>query len=323
MRAFQVTQVDYQKEINMKVLKQLGIQHISVSHVQAWQASQAAWAARYLYEMDQPISDAMIVGKVVEEVLLDMIIEQHEYMEDSIKWENATSGMADKDIAKAAHMIKYGHSALVTYLDDNETFIVPQSLQFKVAKHVCPYSEYLPCIGYIDAMTIDGTIIEIKTTSRAPTNDDPKPAHMQQLAFYVSSMVYTRGKQDELSLRTPAELLLPSNPKGVILYCLARKASPTILREYKWRDQNELYQDDLESHYEKFYNLCSTFDYWLNRFKNEVDLLTRAASDTDQRYSAKVRRIISRSIPIDYDNFRVSGYMPSELEANLYGVEEQ
>ena len=311
----------------MKVLKQLGIQHISVSHVQAWQASQAAWAARYLYEMDQPVSDAMIVGKVVEEVLLDMIIEQHEYMEDSIKWENATSGMADKDIAKAAHMIKYGHIALLNYLNDNETFIVPQSLQFKVAKHVCPYSEYLPCIGYIDAMTIDGTIIEIKTTSRAPTNNDPKPAHMQQLAFYVSSMVYTRGKQSLLSLRTPAELLLPSNPKGVILYCLARKANPTILREYSWSNGDHAghpMEEDLESHYEKFYNLCSTFDYWLNRFKNEVDIHLRAAPNgADQRYGAKIRRIISRSIPIDYDNFRVSGYMPSELEANLYGVEEQ
>ena len=304
----------------MKVLKQLGIEHISVSHVQAWQASQAAWAARYLYKMDQPVSAAMNIGKVVEEVLLDMIIEQHEYMEDSIKWENATSDMDDKDIAKAAHMIKNGHSALVTYLDDNETFIVPESLQYKVAKNVCPYSEYLPCIGYIDAMTIDGTIIEIKTTSRAPTNDAPKPAHLQQLAFYVSSMVYAREEQDENRLCTPAELLLPNNPKGVILYCLARKTGPTILREYSWTDP-DLLADDLERHYETFYNLCSTYDYWLSRFQNEVDLQLRAAPNgADQRNNEAVRRIISRAIPIDYDNFRVSGYMLSELEANLYGV---
>ena len=217
------------------VLEKLGINHISVSHIHAWNASPGAWAARYLHGISSPPSDAMRVGTVVEKAILEAI-EKNRPCRIVV---NDDPVFYARNENKISHMVDNGARELNQYLYEARDHLAIGKAQQKVEFT----NSHLPApmVGYIDHQTRRGRIIEIKTTSRAPANNDPAALHMQQIAFYAQAL----------------------KEGAVIMYCLTRKQDPVILREYL--------APELKEHYHAFMRMVQNYTRFLDLFDMDCD----------------------------------------------------
>ena len=310
------------------VLRLMGIKHISVSHIQAWNASPAAWACRYLFDIKQPASESMNRGKLVENMILDSLLINVDF--DDSKHDDLKSTLSEKNLKTALYMAENGRDALDKFINDRDCLI--RTTQLKLSREYLHLGdEQLPArmLGFADALLSDGCFVEIKTTSRAPTGDEPSLPHLQQLSSYICTAYIERSISAVNSYVTK----FAPYPSGMIMYCLSRKENPIIMREMThdagglkdvlangtynayWIDQSF---EQVVLRYRNFLDLflpvCSRIsDYSDGKRYSEYDLFNEDFGQPTEEQQKILRQEICRVIPIDFEHYRMSGLSPSHV----------
>ena len=296
------------------ILSLLGIDHISPSHIQAWNQSPAAWACRYLFGIKTTTTVNMQIGKLVEDLILKS--QMHGIHFDDVTTPHR-DGLSDKELEKATYMAFHGCAKLSTYLAENNDSIIGTQMKIEASNYSHGDPLPAPLIGFADAVTKKGAIIEIKTAGRAPAGDEPTRPHLQQLSTYVMNSFYDVGLQGGyVKLFTP-------RPRGLILYCLTRKEKPTIMRELHIFEPDKD-SAELGSMMHDAFQCYMDFEADIGRYHNFLDLFENAArkisGDSNVHYlehtPQQQRRIVKdicAVLPVDFGHFRMSDYSPNDV----------
>ena len=219
----------------MNPFERHAIKHLSPSNLAAYRQEPAYWVAKYLFGLKDEGGPKMWVGNAVEAGLKAML---HGQTPDEAKaiamdaFEVAAQGEASDECeacrAEIGPMLGMAASKIMDRM--NSKPLCQVRCQYFVE------GVEVPIIGYLDFAFDDGTILDLKTTRRMPS--EPKPDHAAQVAFYCKSrngakggLLYATTKRSELYLLSDDQI---EASFGELV--LAAKAVRNVLRLSPSRD---------------------------------------------------------------------------------------
>ena len=285
----------------MNPFEKIGVEHLSPSSINSWQASPAAWSIRYLQKLVDPPNDNMIIGTVVENIIRETVMGKKEETPDAEDdrvrgiindWMERTHFVEDKSEPAARHMAEFGTETVQKLFNSlgKPTVLLPNNRkmhqQWRFELGVPGLA--VPLIGYPDFVLSNGVIIEIKTAKAAPPKGVPRAAHLRQLALYV------RCLQQMLAPRNPVQAKMhPLNVSGVIVYCLRRKKDPVLVFSVSPDDIDQAFGDLIISarKLQKFLGVA-------------IAGMTTLEPDRKNRIAEGLMQLV----PWDHDDFRLSNH---------------
>lgn len=188
----------------MSGFKRFGIDHLSPSSLNCWQASPGVWALRYLKKVRDESNPAMVRGNAVEfglgAILRGKTLEEARKLaiDEFLK---LGGGEISDDVVAEANMIfgmvKQAGDWYADMIRANQLAPVAAT-QLRVETWLDGVS--VPVIGYCDFTFMDdGPDIDLKTTKACPSK--PKPDHLRQIALYAkarnkpSALLYVTDKK--------------------------------------------------------------------------------------------------------------------------------
>lgn len=181
----------------MNGFQRFGIERLSPSALNLWNANPGLYALRYLGKFFDDAGPAAWRGNAVERGLNSWLIRKE----------------ADTALAAALASFEADAQGLADEETEAEHALIAPMLEIAIreAERFPPYfgaqtrAEYsidglsVPIVGYIDFVFDDGSILDLKTTKRCPS--DPKPDHVRQVALYMAakncagSLLYVTDKR--------------------------------------------------------------------------------------------------------------------------------
>lgn len=205
----------------MNPFERHGIQHLSPSSLQTYQANPSLWVGRYLLKWPDDAGPKAWVGQAVEAGLAAYLSsEEMPPLTAALKqFDERAQGEVTDDIltarAEIAPMLTQACDAMKARKGSYPTY------QQKVEMRVDGIE--VPIIGYKDFQFLDDRIMDLKTTRAMPSS--PKSDHAAQVGFYMLASGVSTGE------------LLYVTPKKSGLYTLtvedAHEAVKPLLRAAK------------------------------------------------------------------------------------------
>jgi hypothetical protein len=186
----------------MNAFEKHGIKHLSPSNLATYRQEPAYWVAKYLFGLKDEGGAKMWVGNAVEAGLkawLHGTPEQEARPIAMQRFELDAQGEASDDCNAAREEIG---PMLSRAIEKVEKRWDSKPLCQVACRHFLDGVE-VPLIGFADFIFDDGTVLDLKTTRRMPS--EPKPDHAAQVAFYCKSrngakgeLLYSTTKRGEL-----------------------------------------------------------------------------------------------------------------------------
>lgn len=185
----------------MNAFNKFGIERLSPSSLNLWRDAPGLWALRYLGRFFDDAGPAAWRGKAVEVGLQSWFIRKdgdEAFARALEAFEGDAAGLADKETDTERQMIA---PMLDIAIKEAEALPSPYfGAQTKIEYSFDGVD--VPVIGYIDFVFEDGSILDLKTTKRCPS--EPKPDHVRQVALYMAgkkcegSLLYVTDKRAAL-----------------------------------------------------------------------------------------------------------------------------
>lgn len=153
----------------------------------AWFGISAHGALEHNFEQKIFSKKDLPANKVV-----DVFANQMETEKDTIDWEG-----------KFRDEIDMGKWLLTEYVNEYARVIKPKAVEKKVEIEISGVSK--PFLGYVDLLNSDSTIMDFKTTSRAPSPYSMKN-HLLQLTGYAYSLVKLQDSRDVFTEEEAAKI---------------------------------------------------------------------------------------------------------------------
>ncbi len=186
----------------MNAFAKFGLKNLSPSQLNCWRESPGLWALRYLGKLRDDAGPAAWRGNAVEKGLLTFF--QKKNWEDALAM--ALSVFDGECMGEFSDRINDERANIAPMLGvaikESEWFPSPVLGAQTRVEHWMPGIE-VPVIGYADFLLEDGTIVDLKTSTRMPNNDQPKPDHARQAALYSiarqapSHLMYVTAKKSK------------------------------------------------------------------------------------------------------------------------------
>lgn len=163
-----------------------GIDHLSASSLNTWNSSPAIWALRYALKVrDDTGSAAMWRGSAVESGLhawLRGASMENAQLVASETFEANAQGLADDETDTQRRLAAPMLKAAANALEGNVLHpLVATQLRTELWLDDVP----VPIVGYVDFVFEDGSLLELKTTTRCPST--PRHDHARQLSGYMKA----------------------------------------------------------------------------------------------------------------------------------------
>jgi len=184
----------------MNGFQKFGIERLSPSSLNLWNANPGLWTLRYLGKFFDDAGPAAWRGFAVEDGLHSWFLRREADTALAValaSFEDKAQGLADTE-TEAEHALIA--PMLEIAIKQAEALPPYLSSQARVEHNIIGLS--VPVIGYIDFTFEDGSIIDLKTTKRCPS--EPRPDHVRQVALYMAakdcagSLLYVTDKRAAL-----------------------------------------------------------------------------------------------------------------------------
>jgi hypothetical protein len=194
----------------MNPFERHAITHLSPSNLATYRQEPAYWVAKYLFGIKDEGGAKMWVGNAVEAGLKAWLHGTPEQDARQIAlqiFEQHAQGDLSDDC-------EAGRAEIGPMLARAIEKVEPRWDSKPLCQVACRYyvdGLEVPIIGYLDFAFDDGTILDLKTTRRMPS--EPKPDHAAQVAFYCRSrngakggLLYATTKRSELYTLTDEQI---------------------------------------------------------------------------------------------------------------------
>lgn len=182
----------------MNGFERFGIQRLSPSALNLWNANPGLYALRYLGKFFDDAGPAAWRGNAVEKGLNSWMIRKEPDTALAVAlaaFEEDAQGLADPETeAEHALIAPMLEVAIAHCTNLPSPYFGAQTR----VEHNVPDLD-VPIIGFIDFVFEDGSILDLKTTKRCPS--EPKPDHVRQVALYMAakdcagSLLYVTDKR--------------------------------------------------------------------------------------------------------------------------------
>jgi hypothetical protein len=182
----------------MNAFQKFGIERLSPSSLNLWNAAPGLWSLRYLGKFFDEAGPAAWRGRAVEIGLQSWFIRKdgdEAYAQALQAFEKDAQGLADdeteEELALVAPMLDIAIQSAASL--PSPYFGAQTKVEYSFD------GVDVPVIGYIDFVLEDGSIFDLKTTKRCPS--EPKADHTRQVALYMAakncagSLLYVTDKR--------------------------------------------------------------------------------------------------------------------------------
>lgn len=182
----------------MNPFDKFGIKYLSPSSLNTWRECPGLWALKYLGKFRDASGPSAWRGNAVEKGMLAWLLKKDRPVAVAQAYETFDGealGEISEEIEEEKSLIE---PMLDMAIKESERF--PSGILGSQTRIELPVSGLLvPIIGYADFLLKDGSIVDLKTTKRLPSN--PKPDHARQAALYSAgrnapaSLLYVTDKR--------------------------------------------------------------------------------------------------------------------------------
>lgn len=182
----------------MNGFEKFGIARLSPSALNLWNANPGLYALRYLGKFFDEAGPAAWRGNAVEKGLNSWLILKEPDTALAVAlaaFEEEARGLADSDTESEHALIAPMLEVAIAHCANLPSPYF--GAQTRVEHNVAGLA--VPIVGYIDFVFEDGSIVDLKTTKRCPS--EPKPDHVRQVALYMAakgcdgSLLYVTDKR--------------------------------------------------------------------------------------------------------------------------------
>lgn len=184
----------------MNGFRKFGIERLSPSSLNLWRDAPGLWSLRYLGKFFDEAGPAAWRGTAVEDGLNSFFLRKEADTALAValaSFEDKAQGLADANTEAEHALIAPMLEIAIKQIEALPPFLGSQA---KVEYNFSGLD--VPVIGYIDFLFEDGSIVDLKTTKRCPS--EPKPDHARQVALYMAakdcagSLLYVTDKRSAL-----------------------------------------------------------------------------------------------------------------------------
>lgn len=181
----------------MNTFEQHNIRHLSASSLNLWREQPGLWALRYLAKVKDEMGAAVWRGKAIEagvEIWLRKRSAEEAMAAAESTFEANAQGEVSDEIDAERAMVAPATEIAIGALQDVPPLLMAQA---KIEHWLDGVD--VPLIGYVDFIFEDGSLFDLKTTKRIPS--EPKPDHARQVGLYMKareapgSLLYVSGKK--------------------------------------------------------------------------------------------------------------------------------
>jgi hypothetical protein len=181
----------------MNGFERFDIRRLSPSSLNLWKEAPGLWTLRYLGKFFDDAGPAAWRGNAVEKGLNSWLMRKEADTALAValaEFEENAQGLADKETETEHSLIA---PMLELAIKEAERFPPYFGAQTRVEYNISGLA--VPVIGFIDFVFEDGSILDLKTTKRCPS--EPKPDHVRQVALYMAgrncagSLLYVTDKR--------------------------------------------------------------------------------------------------------------------------------
>lgn len=165
----------------MNSFERFGIERLSASSLNLWQAAPGVWALRYVARIKDGGNPAMWRGTAVENGLVGILRGQP--LATAITAAYQSFDLNSKDFTEDNDELTEQRALIAPMLTECIKWKPPSDLnatQLKIEYYFDPIP--IPVIGYLDFAFECGTDIDLKTTTKCPST--PYAAHVRQVSIY-------------------------------------------------------------------------------------------------------------------------------------------
>ena len=185
----------------MNAFARHNVKHLSASSLNCWRSAPGLWAVRYLLGVKDNGNPAMWRGTATEGGLEAYM--RGRPLEDAVK--AALSNFEANAQGEASDEVEAERNAIRDYVEIacrkvHNQFPVLTATQLRIEHWLDGIP--VPLIGYVDFVFEDGSLFDLKTTMRIPS--EPKPDHARQVSIYMKarhteagSLLYVSPKRAE------------------------------------------------------------------------------------------------------------------------------